>query len=78
MLGKTKKPYQMGNFFFPLIFRAAPMAYGGSQARVRIRAIAAGLHHISQQHWILNPLSEARDQTCITTSIMDASQIHFY
>ena len=22
------------------------------------------LHHSSRQHWILNPLSEARDQTC--------------
>ena len=25
--------------------RAAPVAYGGSQARGRIRAVAAGLHH---------------------------------
>ena len=33
-----------------------------------------GLHHSSQQHWIFNPLSEARDQTCI---LMDASQTHF-
>ena len=23
------------------------------------------LHHSSQQRWIFNPLSEARDQTCI-------------
>ena len=30
------------------------------------------LHHSSQQHWILNPLSEARDQTCILT---DPSQV---
>ena len=29
------------------------------------------LHHSSQQRQILNPLSEARDQTCI---LMDASQ----
>ena len=27
------------------IFGAAPAAYGGSQARGRIRAVAAGLHH---------------------------------
>ena len=27
------------------LFRAAPEAYGGSQARSRIRATAAGLHH---------------------------------
>uniref|UniRef100_A0A8D0W5M5 Microfibril associated protein 2 n=1 Tax=Sus scrofa TaxID=9823 RepID=A0A8D0W5M5_PIG len=32
------------NFFFHL-FRAAPVAYGGSQARGRIRAVAAGLRH---------------------------------
>ena len=25
------------------------------------------LHHSSRPHWILNPLSEARDQTCILT-----------
>ena len=30
------------------------------------------LHHRSQQHWILNPLSEARDQTCV---LMDTSQV---
>ena len=30
-------------FFF--LFRAAPMAYGGSQARGPIRVIAAGLYH---------------------------------
>ena len=32
------------------------------------------LHHSSWQHWILNPLSEARNRTCI---LMDTSQIHF-
>ena len=32
------------------------------------------LHHSSQQHWILNPRSGARDQTCI---LMDPSQIRF-
>ena len=31
------------------------------------------LHHSSWQHRILNPLSKARDQTCI---LKDASQIH--
>ena len=28
-----------------LLFRAAPAAYGGSQARAQIGAVAAGLHH---------------------------------
>ena len=32
------------------------------------------LYHSSGQHQILNPLTEARDQTC---DLMDASQIHF-
>ena len=34
-------------FFFGLIVfsRAAPAAYGGSQARGQIRVVAAGLHH---------------------------------
>ena len=63
-------------FYFP--FRATPMAYGGSQARDLIRAVAASLHQShsnsgSQPHlWptpqqcrIFNPLSEARDRTCI-------------
>ena len=31
------------NFFF-VFFRAAPTAYGGPQARGRIRPVAAGLH----------------------------------
>ena len=32
-------------FFFFCIFRAASMAYGCSQARGQIGAVAAGLHH---------------------------------
>ena len=61
-----------------LCFRAAPAAYRGSQARGQIGASAAGptpqpqprgiravidLHHGSRQRQILNPLSEAGDQT---------------
>ena len=33
------------------------------------------LHHSPQQHWILNPLSEARDRTCV---LVDTSQIRFF
>ena len=33
------------------------------------------LHHSWQQHQILNPLSEARDWTCV---LMDTNQIHFF
>ena len=32
-------------FFFFFLFRATPAAYGGSQARGPIRAVAAGLYH---------------------------------
>ena len=32
-------------FFFFGLFRAAPEAHGGSQARGEIRAVAAGLYH---------------------------------
>ena len=32
-------------YFIFCFFRAAPMAYGGSRARGRIRAVAAGPHH---------------------------------
>ena len=60
------------NFFFFGLFRAAPEAHGYSQARGPIEAVAACLHHSSQQCRILNPLSEARDQTCI---LKDASQV---
>ena len=62
------------SFFFSFCLfafsRAPPASYGGSQARGRIGAAASGLHHShsnlyhsSQQCWILNPLSEVRDQT---------------
>ena len=59
------------SFFF---FRATPVANGGSQARGQIRATAAGLHHSSRQCWIHNPLSGARDRTCI---LMDTSWVHY-
>ena len=57
-----------------LLFRAAPSAYESSQARDRIRATDGSLHHSSQQHQITDPLSKARDQTCI---LMGPSQICF-
>ena len=71
-------------------FRATSIAYGSSQARGRIglhllaySTATATLHprHVcdlpcsSQQYRILNPLSEARDQTCILT---DTSWIRFH
>ena len=63
------------------LFRAAPAAYGGSQARgsnrsYGCRPTATAMpdpsrickrHHSSPQCWIRNPLSEARDGTRILT-----------
>ena len=74
--------------FFFLLFRATPAAYGDSEARGRIGAVAAGyatttppdpshlcdLYHRSWQCRVLNPLSEARDQTCV---LMDTSPVCF-
>ena len=75
-------------FFFFCLFRAAPTAYGGSQAGGWIGATAAGLHHshsntrskplcnLYHSSWqcrILNPLGSARDWTLI---LIDTSQIH--
>ena len=57
-----------------LFFRPVSEAHGGSQARGLIGAVAAGLHHSLGQCHILNPLSEARDQTC---NLIVPSQIHF-
>ena len=64
------------SFFLFCFFRVTPVAYGSSQARGWIRAIAAGLptatamwdprricnlHHSSGHCQILNPLNEAGD-----------------
>ena len=66
-----------------MLYRAAPVAYGSSQARGRTRAASTAtqdqshncnLYHSSRQSWTLNPLSEARDQTCV---LMNISLIHF-
>ena len=69
------------NFFFVFcLLRATPVAYGASQARRRVEAVAmttatwylshvCNLHHSSWQCWILNPLSEARDRTRVLTDI---------
>ena len=74
-------------FLIFCFFRAAPEAYGSSQARGPNRAAAIGLHHSHsnkgskprlytlQQHWILNPLSEPRDRTHI---LMDTSRLHYH
>ena len=59
-------------YLFIFLFRATPEAYGGSQARGLIRAVAAGLCHSHSNTGSLTHWSEARDRNCILT---DASQI---
>ena len=63
------------SFFFLLLllFTAAPAAYGSSRARGQIGAAVAGLPHSSWQLQILNPMSEARDQTHNPTDTMSGS-----
>ena len=56
------KKTQTFSFF---LFGATPVAYGNSQARGRIRAVAILLCHRSQQCRIPDRLSEARDWTLI-------------
>ena len=70
-------PFQLDDFYPPppprlLLFRAAHMAYGSSQARGLIGAALCGLGHRHSnarsearlwQCWILHPLSKARDWT---------------
>ena len=81
-----KLPQDFTAFFVLGLHRQA--ACGGSQARGRIGAVATSLrhsnagselhldpHHGSWQCWILNALSEARDQT---HNFMVTSQIHFH
>ena len=50
-----------------------PLAYATAIAKPDPSHIC-DLHHSSQQRQILNPLSKARDSTCV---LMDASQIRF-
>ena len=85
--GGVQTEFSFVCLFVCLLFRAAPAAYGSSQEQGQIGAIAAGLRHSHsnggsetrlqttpqlRQCWILNPLSKARDGTCI---LMDAGQI---
>ena len=72
---------------FTPLFRAKSAAYGGSQAKGKIGAVAAGLHHsrskVGSSHiwdlhhssghcWILHPPNEVRDPTSL---LKDTSQV---
>ena len=74
---------------FVCLLRAIPMAYGSSQIRGPIGATATAataiampdlrhvcdLHCRSWQHWILNPLIEARDGIHV---LVDTSRVHYH
>ena len=77
-------------FFYFCPFRATLAAFGGSQARGQIGAVAASPHHSysntdlshvcdlycsSRQHHILNPLREPRGWTRV---LIDTSQVHYH
>ena len=75
--------FPIGSFFpghnFLFLFTAAPAAYGGSQARGQIELQLPAyttaterpdLSHSLRQCWILNPLSEARNPTCVFMDTM--------
>ena len=70
-MGTPLFSFFVGFFCLFVFFRAAPLAYGGSQHRAPIRVVptslhqshVCNLHHSSWQHQIFNPLSETRDQT---------------
>ena len=79
----------MHKSFFFFAFRAAPLAYGGSQAGVQTElqlpayttatatwapSCIFELHHSSRQHRICNLLNKARDGT---HNLMVPGQIHF-
>ena len=74
---------------FLLLVRAAPVAHEilrlGVESELQFTAyltatatqepsLISDLHHSSWQHWMVNPLSEARDRTC---HLMVPSQICF-
>ena len=67
--------FLFSSFFLFCLFSATPATCGSSQARGQIRATAISLCQNSQQCLILNPLSRAKDQTCV---LMDSSWVHYH
>ena len=76
-------------FFFLLLFRAKPAAYGGSQVRSRMGATVAGLRHshtnegsdpclrpTAQLTAMPDPSPTERSQGLLTHDLMDASRVH--
>ena len=67
-------PWHMEVLRLGVISELQPLPYA-MNAATRHPSHVFHLHHSSQQHSILNPLSKARDRTCI---LMDTSRIRFH
>ena len=78
------------SFFFSFYLLGHAQHVEVSRLGVKVGATAAGLHHrhsnaktnlvcdlyhSSRQHWILNPLSKARDPTHV---LMDTNLVHYH
>ena len=98
ILNEISREFRLGSVLFIYLFiylllsffQGRPLSYGSSQARGRIRPVAAILCHrhsnsrsepclwptpSSQQCWIFNALSKARDPSCL---FMDESQDRYH
>ena len=81
-----KPPLDFLFFFFFCLFKAAPSAYGGSQARGRIGAVATSLQPQPQQHRIRTasatyPTAHSNAESLthwVRPGIMDASHNHLH
>ena len=68
---QNQTPFGFGFIYFFLL-GATPLAYGKFPGKVFKHSCSCQAILQPQQHGILNPLNEARDQTCI---LMDTSQV---
>ena len=81
LFGSTLLEFLVHIQHYIFLFTAVPAAFGSSQPRgptattTQDLSCVCNLYHSSGQCQILNPPSEAKDQTCI---LMDTSQIPFH
>ena len=71
-------PFALAFFFFFLFFGAANVAYVSSWVRGQMGATDVGLYHCLLQHWIFNPLIEARDGIHILKDNMSGYYYYYF